>query len=96
MYLAIFAGLKRVTDEGLVPKIVQYDPFYLPLNILTASKGSNIYILFEKMHIALCPDKRVEAYPNVSGRSGSNQIVNPYRDNRSRTYLFLADRSAMS
>ena len=34
------------TDEGSVPAIAQYGPYYLPLNVFTASKGSNIYILF--------------------------------------------------
>ena len=35
------------TDEGLLPEIVQYSPYYLPLNVFTASKGSNLYILFK-------------------------------------------------
>ena len=29
------------------PKIVQYRPYYLPLNVFTASKGTNVYILFQ-------------------------------------------------
>ena len=40
------AGLKRATDEGSLPEIAQYSPYYLPLNVFTASKGSNLYILF--------------------------------------------------
>ena len=44
--LAFVAGLKRATDEGSLPEIVQYSPYYLPLNDFTASKGSNLYILF--------------------------------------------------
>ena len=36
----------RVTDEGSVPEIAQYGPYYLPLNVFTAFKGSNCYILF--------------------------------------------------
>ena len=28
------------------PEIAQYSPYYLPLNVFTASKGSNLYILF--------------------------------------------------
>ena len=39
------AGLKRATDEGSLPEIAQYSPYYLPLNVFTASKGSNLYIL---------------------------------------------------
>ena len=44
--LAFVAGLNRATDEGSLPEIAQYSPYYLPLNVFTASKGSNIYILF--------------------------------------------------
>ena len=44
--LALVAGLKRATDEGSLPKIAQYSPYSLPLNVFAASKGSNLYILF--------------------------------------------------
>ena len=44
--LAFVAGLKRATDEGSLPEIAQYSPYYLPLNVLIAFKGSNLYILF--------------------------------------------------
>ena len=44
--LAFVAGFKRATDEGSLPEIVQYSPYYLPLNGFAASKGSNLYILF--------------------------------------------------
>ena len=44
--LAFVAGFKRATDEGSLPEIAQYSPYYLPLNVFTASKGSNLYILF--------------------------------------------------
>ena len=44
--LAFFAGFKRATDEGSLPEIAQYSPYFLPLNVFTASKGSNFYILF--------------------------------------------------
>ena len=43
--LAFVAGLNRVTDEGCLPEIAQYNPYYLPLNVYTASNGSNLYIL---------------------------------------------------
>ena len=43
--LAFVAGFKRATDEGSLPEIVQCSPYYLPLNVFTASKGSNPYIL---------------------------------------------------
>ena len=44
--LAFVAGFKRATDEGSLPKITQYCPYYLPLNVFTASRGSNRHILF--------------------------------------------------
>ena len=37
---------KRATDEGSLPEMVQYSPYFLPLNVFAASKGSNLYILF--------------------------------------------------
>ena len=40
-----------VTDEGSVPEIAQYGPYYLPLNVFTASKGSSFYILLEEKTI---------------------------------------------
>ena len=43
--LAFVAGLNRATDEGSLPEIAQYSPYYLPLNVLIVSKGSNLYIL---------------------------------------------------
>ena len=43
--LAFVAGFKRATDEGSLPEIAQYSPCYLPLNVFTASKGLNLYIL---------------------------------------------------
>ena len=43
--LAFVAGLNRATDEGSLPEIVQYSPYFLSLNVFTASKGSNHYIL---------------------------------------------------
>ena len=42
---AFVAGFKRATDEGSLPEIAQYSPYYFPLNVLIASKGSNLYIL---------------------------------------------------
>ena len=31
-------GLKRATDEGSLPEIAQYSPYYLPLNVLLLPK----------------------------------------------------------
>ena len=33
------------TDEGSMPEIAQYSPYYLSLNVFIASKGSTLYIL---------------------------------------------------
>ena len=44
--LAFVAGLKRATDEGSLPEIAQYSPYYLTLDVFVASKVSNLYILF--------------------------------------------------
>ena len=41
------AGFKRATDECSLPLIPQYSQHYLPLNMFTASKRSNFYILLE-------------------------------------------------
>ena len=35
-----------IVTEGSVPEIAQYGPYYLPLNVFNASKGSSFYILF--------------------------------------------------
>ena len=49
--LAFIAGLKRATDEGSLPEIARYSPYYLPLNVFTASKGSNHYFKFPKIQV---------------------------------------------
>ena len=40
--MAFVASLERATDEGSLPDIAQYSPYYLPLNVFIASKGSNL------------------------------------------------------
>ena len=44
--MAFVADLKRATDDGSFPEIAQYSPYFLPLNVLAASKGSNLYTHF--------------------------------------------------
>ena len=39
---------ERVTEEGSLPEIAQYDPHYLPLIIFTAFEGSTFYIYYLK------------------------------------------------
>ena len=52
--LAFVAGLYRFTDEGSLPEIAQYSPYYLPLNVFTASKGSNLYFYSVMVLFVLC------------------------------------------
>ena len=49
--LAFVAGFKRATDEGSLPEIAQYSPYYLPLNVFIAFKGSHLSVLFESMNV---------------------------------------------
>ena len=41
--------LERVTDDGSVLEISQYGPYFLPLNVFIASKGSNFYLFLQEM-----------------------------------------------
>ena len=34
------------SDEGSLHEIAKYSPYYLPLNVFTASKGPNLYFVF--------------------------------------------------
>ena len=54
MTTSMMMTIIKVTDEGSVPEIAQYDPYYLPLNVFTVSKGSNFYILFNNYYHGLC------------------------------------------
>ena len=63
---AIVADLYRATDEGSVPEIAQYGPFYNSLNIFTASKGSNFYILFAITAAGVVPCGGPKKYPRTS------------------------------
>ena len=64
--LAFVAGLKRATDEGSLPEIAQYSPYYLPLNVFTASKGSNLYILFAVTAAGVVPCGGRKKFPRTS------------------------------
>ena len=46
--LAFDVGLKRDCDEGSLPEIAQYSPYYLPVNVFTASKGSNLIFYLQR------------------------------------------------
>ena len=43
---AITAGFQRVADKGLVPETAQYGPYYIFLNVFTASKASTFIFYF--------------------------------------------------
>ena len=60
----------RATDEGSLPEIAQYSPYYmyLPLNVFTASKVSNLYILFAVTAAGVVP---------CCGRKKSPRIHHP-------------------
>ena len=45
--LAFVAGLKRATDEGSLPEIAQYSPYYLPLNVLMLPKDQTFIFYFQ-------------------------------------------------
>ena len=58
-------------DEGLLPEIAPYDPYFLPLNASIASKGynSNFYILsVTEAGVVPCVD------PKKSPRTSSDYI----------------------
>ena len=57
---------KRATDEGSLPEIVQYSPYYLPLNVLTACKGSNLCILFAITAVGVVPCGGPKKSPHTS------------------------------
>ena len=44
--LDFVAGLKRGTDEGSLPEIAQYSPYYLPFNVFTASLPKDQTFIF--------------------------------------------------
>ena len=55
-----------VIDEGSVPEIAQYGTYYIPLNVFTASKGSNIYILFAISAAGVVPCGSSKKSPRTS------------------------------
>ena len=55
--VAFVAGFKRATDEeGSLPEIVQYSPYYLPLNVLLLPKDQTFIFYF------LTPCKKIHYY----------------------------------
>ena len=56
-------GLYRATDEGSLPEIAQYSPYYLPLNVFTASKGMNLYFYLLLLQLVLCRVAALKSLP---------------------------------
>ena len=77
--LTFVAGFKRATDEVSLPEIAQYSPYYLPLNVFTASRGSNLYILFAITAAGVVPC----GGPKKSPRTSSPYIIH------SADYIFI-------
>ena len=46
MHALCMPNVSSVIVGGSLPEIAQYSPYYLSLNVFTAPKGSNSYILF--------------------------------------------------
>ena len=61
--LAFIAGLKRATDEGSLPKIAQYSPYYLPLNVLLLPKNQAIIFYLLLLQLALCCVAALKSLP---------------------------------
>ena len=57
--MAFVAGLKK---RGFITRNCAISPYYLPLNVLTASKGSNLYIL-SLLQLALCRLAALKSLP---------------------------------
>ena len=63
MLSAAAVAAHSCTDEGSSPEIAQYSPYYLPLNVFTASKGSNLYILFAITAAGVVPCRGPKSLP---------------------------------
>ena len=75
--------LKGLLMRVSLPEIAQYSPYYLPLNVLIASKGSNLYILFfslpltKKVQVGNDQEKaQSEKKSHSKNRSGKKQTNN--------------------
>ena len=51
--LAFVAGLKRATDEGSLPEIANYSPYYLPLNVLLLPKDQTFIFYLLLLQLVL-------------------------------------------
>ena len=61
--LAFVAGLKRATDEGSLPEIAQYSPYYLPLNVLLLPKDQTFLFYLLLLQLVLCRVAALKSLP---------------------------------
>ena len=61
--LAFVAGLKRATDEGSLPEIAQYSPYYLSLNVLLLPKDQTFIFYLLLLQLVLCRVAAVKSLP---------------------------------
>ena len=61
--LAFVAGLKRATDEGSLPEIAQYSPYYLLLNVLLLPKDQTFLFYLLLLQLVLCRVAALKSLP---------------------------------
>ena len=61
--LAFVTGLKRATDEGSLPEIAQYSPYYLPLNVLLHKKDQTFLLYLLLLQLVLCRVAALKSLP---------------------------------
>ena len=61
--LAFVAGVKRANDEGSLPEIAHYSPYYLPLNVLLLPKVQTITFYLLLLQVALCREVAQKSLP---------------------------------
>ena len=55
--------VKRATDEGSLPEIAQYSPYYLPLNVLLLPKDQTFIFYLLLLQLVLCRVAAVKSLP---------------------------------
>ena len=61
--LAFVAGFKRASDEGSLPEIAQYSPYYSPLNVLRFPKDPIFIFYLLLLQLALCRVAALKSLP---------------------------------
>ena len=73
--------VKRATDEGSLPEIAQYSPYYLPLHVYCFQRINPLYFIYPYFS---CPDN-VPFLSHVSLKTHLNILCERYR----KQYLSL-------